>query len=322
MRVLWTHNFNPAKMNAGCFMYTALRGLQDIGVDVQLEYLGNLRSPFQIMSSRKRICALSRKFDVVHAQYGSACAWVTSTIRDKPLCVTLRGSDLNTANDIGLMMGLHNYCSNALTKSVLDKFSVVCAVSHRMANAISGLGLNKKLIVMPSPINLDRWRPKSYENQYNKFSRTKNILFTSMSIKDQNKRFSLCKKAIELANYIMGDVRLKVATGIDHKDMPNFIAGCDAVLCTSISEGWPNSVKEALACNVPFVSTDVSDLAEIVSREPSCRVCKPDPELLAKALCEVLQAPRSLNLRRHIEHMDLKPSSERLMRIYESLVRN
>ncbi len=89
MRVLWTHNFNSAKLNAGCFMDTALRGLRDIGVDVQLEYLGNLRSPFQIMSSRKRICALSRKFDVVHAQYGSACAWVTSGIRDKPLWVTL-----------------------------------------------------------------------------------------------------------------------------------------------------------------------------------------------------------------------------------------
>ena len=320
MRVLWTHNFNPLKLNAGCFMHTALRGLRDIGVDVQLEYLGNLRSPFEIMSSRKRIRALSRKFDVVHAQYGSACAWVTSGIRDKPLCVTLRGSDFNIAKNLGIMMEFHNHFARALTKSVLNKFSMVCAISHKMASELSDLGLNKKLIVMPSPIDLDIWKPKSCENQVNDSSRTKNVLFTSINIDNQNKRYSLCKQAIELARHQMGDVRLKIATGIHHQDMPKFVATCDAVLCTSISEGWPNSVKEALACNVPFVATDVSDLAGIASREPSCRVCKPDPELLAKALCEVLQAPPPLNLRRHVEHMDLKASSKRLSEIYKLML--
>jgi glycosyltransferase involved in cell wall biosynthesis len=320
MRVLWTHNFNPLKLNAGCFMHTALRGLRDIGVDVQLEYLGNLRSPFEIMSSRKRIRALSRKFDVVHAQYGSACAWVTSGIRDKPLCVTLRGSDFNIAKNLGIMMEFHNHFARALTKSVLNKFSMVCAISHKMASELSDLGLNKKLIVMPSPIDLDLWKPKSCEHQVNDSSRTKNVLFTSINIGNQNKRYSLCKQAIELASHQMGDVRLKIATGIHHQDMPKFVATCDAVLCTSISEGWPNSVKEALACNVPFVATDVSDLAGIASREPSCRVCKPDPELLAKALCEVLQAPPPLNLRRHVEHMDLKASSKRLSEIYKLMV--
>ena len=320
MRVLWTHNFNPAKLNAGCFMDTALRGLRDAGVDVQLEYLGNLRSPFQMLSARNRIRALSGKFDVVHAQYGSACAWVTSGIRDKPLCLTLRGSDFNIAKKIGIINELHNYFASTLTKSVLDKFSVVCAISNRMASQLSGLGLNKKLIVMPSPIDLDLWRPKSYENQINDFPRTKNVLFTSININDQNKRYLLCKQVIKLANHQMGDVRLIVATGISHKDMPKFVATCDAVLCTSISEGWPNSVKEALACNVPFVATDVSDLAEIASREPSCRICKPDPESLVKALCEVLQAPRPMNLRRHVEIMDLKASSKRLYDIYKLMV--
>ena len=52
MRVLWTQNFDPAILDKGCFMYSAYEGLRDAGVDVQLEYLGNLRSPFQIMSYR------------------------------------------------------------------------------------------------------------------------------------------------------------------------------------------------------------------------------------------------------------------------------
>ena len=322
MRVLWTHNFNLAKLNAGCFMHTALRGLQDIGVDVQLEYLGNLRSPFQMMSSRKRICALSRNFDVVHAQYGSACAWATSAIEDTPLIVTLRGSDFLIGETSWNIVGLHNLCARALTISVLHRFSAVCAISNRMAREITSGGLAKQIIVLPSPLDLDLWRPKAFENHTPNSSAPKNVLFTAQNINVPNKGYALCQRVIKLANNQIQNVQLNVATGIQHADMPQFVANCDAVLCTSKSEGWPNSVKEALACNIPFVSTDVSDLNEIAMQDSSCRVCKPVPELLAKALCEVLQAPRPTNLRRHVEMMDLKSSSIRLYEIYKSLIKN
>src|SRR4029078_585542 len=104
--------------------------------------------------------------------------------------------------------------------------------------------------------------------------------------------FSWASKEMDKAGRRCGNVELRVATGIPHEQMPIFVGACDAALCTSTHEGWPNSIKEAIASGVAFVSTDVSDLATVSRAHPSCRVVAPDAGALAAALCDALSAPR------------------------------
>jgi glycosyltransferase involved in cell wall biosynthesis len=92
------------------------------------------------------------------------------------------------------------------------------------------------------------------------------------------------------------------------------------VLLTSAHEGWPNIVKEALACNVPFVSTDVSDLRSIAEVDATCHVADATPEALAHYLLQTLQAGRPQTLRRHVEDMALPITAEKLVRLYERVV--
>ena len=317
MRVLWTHNFNPLKPNTGCFMHTSANGLRALGVDVQFEFLGNLRSPWNVLAARKRVRLRARDFDVVHAQYGSACAFVTAGVDDRPTAVTVRGNDWNLHNETFHPLYFHTRLARAMTRGSLGKFSAVLPVSNRLAKEIAQEVTESRINVMPSPIDLTLWKPRMYATHV-----ARNVLFTANAPRDPIKRFSLCERTIAIVKQNIGDVTLKIASGISHTDMPSFVATCDAVLCTSETEGWPNSVKEALACNVPFVSTDVSDLSKIADQENTCRVCEPNPNSLARNLCEVLRSPRSPSLRRHVEHMDLKPSCERLIHIYKSLVKN
>ena len=113
------------------------------------------------------------------------------------------------------------------------------------------------------------------------------------------------------------DVKLKILHGTPHEQVPLFVNACNAVLVTSTHEGWPNIVKEALACNVPFVSTDVSDLNRIAASEASCHVAEPRPEALADCLVATLRFPRPRNLRRHVRSMDVRSVARQLVDLYE-----
>ena len=50
---------------------------------------------------------------------------------------------------------------------------------------------------------------------------------------------------------------------IAHEDMPEYYNGIDIYVCTSRTEGTPNTVLEAMACGVPVISTDVGIVPEV-----------------------------------------------------------
>ena len=59
----------------------------------------------------------------------------------------------------------------------------------------------------------------------------------------------------------------------------------DALLLTSVSEGSPQVIKEALACGLPIVSVDVGDVKERTDGVEGCYVASSrDPEELAGLL--------------------------------------
>lgn len=59
----------------------------------------------------------------------------------------------------------------------------------------------------------------------------------------------------------------------------------DAMVLSSITEGFPNVIVEAMACGLPVVATDVGDCRAIVG-EYGWIVPKADPESLAQAMLE------------------------------------
>lgn len=71
-----------------------------------------------------------------------------------------------------------------------------------------------------------------------------------------------------------------------------FAAG-HVVALSSISEGLPYGVIEALMCGRPTVNTDVGGVSEVVGRDGTCgRVVPPrDPDAFADALCDYLLDP-------------------------------
>jgi len=326
MKILWTHNFNPRKLNAGVFMYTAADGIRSLGVDIDLEYLGNLRSPRNILNARKRLIKISGNYDVVHAQYGSACAFTTAAIQNCPKVLSLRGSDWNIHRSSMGYLYWHTRMARLMTRAVIKKYDHVITVSNRMTKELNKYFPSVSTGSFPSPIDLDRFVPMERMLARRSLGfpdcNGKWVLFNSLDRNNPIKRISLAEQAIEIANRRMGNIKLRVASGLPFSEIPIFVASCDLALCTSENEGWPNSVKEALACNIPFIATDVSDLSDIAEKESSCRICPPDPGVIADNICDVVSMPKPNNLRRYVLDMDLGKSSRKLLALYTRMIEN
>jgi len=320
LRVLWTHNFDPTRHNAGCFMHTAARGMEAIGVEIRLEYLKNLRNPLAIAAARRRVRRLAKGFEVVHAQYGSACALATFGC-GIPAVMSIRGNDWNLHSETLHPLWLHTRLARGMTRVALRGFRAITCVSKRIGQEVAReTQPDTAVVVLPSPIDLARW-PVRTDTGVGRRPPYR-VLFTANNPKDPIKRVHLLEAACAIAARKIGKIEVVRATGIDHEAMPALVASCDAIACTSETEGWPNSVKEALACGIPFIATDVSDLGAIAQTEPSCRIAAADPEAFAKGLCEVLTSPVPRGLRRHVESMDLPESSRQLKSLYEELLKS
>ena len=73
-------------------------------------------------------------------------------------------------------------------------------------------------------------------------------------------------------------------------DMPTVYNGLDVLCSSSVSEGFPNVIGEAMACGIPCVVTTAGDSAQILS-QARFTVQAGDPRVLAERLDMLLNSP-------------------------------
>jgi glycosyltransferase involved in cell wall biosynthesis len=130
------------------------------------------------------------------------------------------------------------------------------------------------------------------------------------------KRYDIAKHAVDLLNERL-PARLVVAWGTAHTEIPIYMSACDALVFTSMQEGSPNVVKEALACNLPVVSVPVGDVEQRIGGVEGCELC-PDssPESIASALERALRRGKRVDGRRSVEHLSETAITEQVIDVY------
>lgn len=326
LRTLWVHNFDPGIPVGGVFMHTLADAVQACGVSVDMLYTGRLSSPVEIWRARTLLRELSGEFDVVHAQYGSMCSLVATAARGRKL-LSLRGSDWYRMPEGTLVQRLHGSLANVLTRRALPQFDRVIVMSDAMRRDLAAhrsRPVGGQVDVVTDGLDLGMFQPRERQACRALLGHGEDrrpwVLMTTLFDDNPVKRVPLARAAVALAQQALPDLVLKVASGQPHRDMPLWVNACNAILLTSEHEGWPNAIKEALACNVPFVSTDVSDLAMISAREPSCHTVPAEPGALAAALLETLGHGPPQNLRQHVQAMDVRSVAGRLCDIYRDML--
>jgi len=138
-------------------------------------------------------------------------------------------------------------------------------------------------------------------------------------------RFVLCGHNTSLANATLAEwidaagVRPACQLLGPRHDIPRLTAAFDIATLSSVGEGFPNVLGEAMACGVPCVATDVGDSAELIG-DTGYVVPPRDAGALARAWDELLGAGRAarealgLRARQRIEE---RFSIHHVARLYE-----
>jgi len=128
----------------------------------------------------------------------------------------------------------------------------------------------------------------------------------------------------EIARLGLGDCVRLLGT---RSDIPRLLSAADAFLLTSISEGIPLTLIEAMAAELPVVATDVGGVAEVVTSETGLLAPAGDDAALAQRVAELAaDGPRRRALgeagrRRALEVFSDAQMHDRYAALYREMLR-
>lgn len=237
-------------------------------------YLGNV--------SKLRAVLRSVRPDIVHAHYGLCGLLAALVCRPSgvPVVVTYHGSDINVPSVL-------RYSRVAMKLASRNVFISL----KTMEMALSGVSLRvrRSSHLVPCGINIEDYPFLEKGEARARLGLRADgtyILFAG-AFDNPVKCASL---ATEAASLLPGAELLELR-GYDRPGVCAVMSAADVFIMTSLSEGSPQVVKEALATGLPIVSVDVGDVSERVSGLPFCRICPRSAEALSASLGEMISIP-------------------------------
>jgi len=304
----------PEHPEAVPFIVRNAEFLHRASVDVEVFPFRGAKKPTNYLRAWRRLQdRLKREqYDLVHAQFGQS--GLLALPKSLPLVVTFRGDDLEgIVGDDGryTLAGRFLQLASQMVAYVADE---VITVSETLARRLLG----RRCHIIPSGVDLDLFNPIPAEEARRQLGLPEDkrlVLFVGGSEQKTRKRYWLARAALDLLTGER-DIEMVVPKGVPHNTMPLYMNACDVLLLTSLHEGSPNVVKEALACNLPIVSTDVGDVRMRISNIEGCTIVGDSPDEISVALSMVLQRNKRIDGRRTVADLDERILTEQVIEVY------
>ena len=328
MRVLAITNMYPMphKPAFGIYIEQQVKGLRAIGVKVNVLYLNRDQEGTKVYRNLKvPVCTeiTTYKPDIVHIMYGGIMAdRITKIVVNRPTVVTFHGSDVLGQQLSGPVRKLISHFGVWSSRRAACRADGVVAVSKVIADALPQACDRSRIRIIPCGIDLDRFKPMNSDDCKRKL-RWRNgalhVLF-STNYRDQVKRPELAQAAVRLLNLRGVEAEIHQLTDVANEEVPFWLNASDVLILTSMHEGSPTIVKEALACNLPVVSVDVGDVAERLAGIDGCHIALPNPDHLADKLALVEARRKRLSARDAVTLMSLESVAVELQTFYRDIL--
>lgn len=303
-------NFEPSELNFQknrAYIYDQFIGLKKHIPTVDVFFLRGtgilsyIKGAFELRKYLK-----NRDYDIVHAHYGY-CGFIAGLVSRFPVVVTYHGTDIVEK-----------------VSNVISSFSIFFAgwnifVSEKLYQ--KALWRPKKnFSIIPCGVDLNIFKPISLEKRESKldYGSGKNEILFSSSFSNKIKNFPLANDSFLLLKDL--DPTLIELSNKTRLEVAEMLNRCDILLLTSFSEGSPQIIKEAMACNCPIVSTDVGDVKNIIGPAEYCFVTKFDKFEIAEKVRYILEEGKRSNGREFIGEFSDQLVIEKILKVYNQVL--
>lgn len=309
MKVIFLASGNKAVGTVSSFVRSQYNSLEREGLDMTLfPVVGRgWKSYCKAIFKLRKLVRKSRP-DVVHAHYstcGVVAALATLGTRTK-VVVSILGS-----------FPQENFKWKWVRFFVKHVWDCTITKSQRTANQL-GIDLD----VVPNGVNLNQFTIIDQEQarQMVGFMSDKKYIIWCSHPSRSEKRYPLAEAAVALLN----DSHVELVPVYDrpHDEIVKYMCAADMLLLTSVSEGSPNVIKEAMSCNCPLVSTDVGDVQWVTEGVAGTYVASDDnPQTLANCIAKALQFEGRTQGRERIisQGITTEKIAQKIISIYDSL---
>jgi len=252
MKVLFVSSWNKSK-GISPIIKNQGESLKNNGIEI--EYYGlygtGLKGYLKNIKPLRKFLK-NNNFDIIHAHY-SLSGFIVALAGAKNIIVSLMGSDVKGEKKHRLLIKFFNffYWKKCIVKSEDMKIS-------------SGL---KKADIIPNGVDLQTFTttPKDEAIKKTGWKKDKKHILFPANPERKEKNFELAEKAI--ASITNEELKLHYFDNVKNEDTALYYSATDIVLLTSLWEGSPNVIKEAMACNCPIVSTNIGDVKWLLGDE-------------------------------------------------------
>lgn len=309
MKVLFVASGNKAVGRVSAFVQSQYDSLREAGLEMVMfpvvghgwrGYLNNLRSLRELIKKEKP--------DVVHAHY-SSCGYLAS--------LASWGMDTKTVVSILGSFPRKNFKLRLVRFCIGHVWDATIVKSERTRSQ-----LERDLPVIPNGVNLDRFSVIDQEKarELVGFGKDKKYVIFVSNPDRPEKRYELAQAAVGRLDD--GMVQLVPVYDKPHEEVVTYMCAADVLVLTSVSEGSPNVIKEAMACNCPIVMTDVGDGKWVTEGVEGTYVStSSDPAEIAGLLEKALAFHARTRGREKVSELGLGSDqvAERIIRIYQAL---
>lgn len=306
---------------ANIFIKVQVESLKQKGLDITIFDIKSHESNLNYFKSVPEIKNVikNNNFDLIHAHYSYAGISTYLARPGLPVVLSLMGSDLLGVKDINGKIKLRGKVDISLANFISKRVDHLIVKSNEMKSKLKS---SVPSSIIPNGINTNLFFP-SDQNEARKELNIKEDDFVILFLGNPNKivkNFKLANIAATEFSQKNKNVQFVNPFGISIDEVVKYMNASNVLLLTSFYEGSPNVVKEAMACNLPIISTNVGDAKDVINNTRNCFIVNNSVGEIVEKLSIIYKNRDRTNGITNIQHLKNELVADRIISQYEKLL--